>query len=170
MEKPLAHVFYESCYGSTRQYAQELASRLNTTARSIDGELPEDGLPVIFMSYVHGPVFPAGKYYDVLTETRQLPLPFRVAVVKVGMDLLELGQKKCETSGPDYAEFYLRGRLNYSEISKKHHAALTGVATALKLKPCKSVAEKEFLNIYGKNTDEVDLRQLDPIVEWAVGS
>lgn len=35
MEAPLAHVFYESCYGSTQQYATELATQLGTTAQPI---------------------------------------------------------------------------------------------------------------------------------------
>lgn len=168
MEAPLAHVFYESCYGSTQQYATELATQLGTTAQPIDGPIPDDGLPVILMSYVHGLVFPAEKYYDVLTETMTTPLPFRVAVVKVGMEPVETGQEKCKVEGTAYAEFYLRGRLNYSEISRKHYAALSTVAAALRLKPRKSVAEKEFLNIFNKDTDQVDFRQLEPIVQWVI--
>ncbi len=165
MSSPLAHVFYLSCYGSSKQYAQELARRLGTEAQVVAGPMPEDGLPVIFLSYVHGPKFPAMEYYDTLTEMMEAPLPFRVAVVKVGMTPVSIGQAKCEVHH-DFAEFYLRGRLNYSEISKKHHTALYAVATALKLKPWKNSEEKEFLDILGKDTDAVDYQLLDPIIAW----
>lgn len=171
-------IYYASFYGSTKQYAEELATRLGTTAKEFAKEIDEDtasGIrashePLIILSPIHGPVHPGVK---VVKEVGKEGVEKRkVALVTVGMTLDHV----VETQDParallgDLAEhverFYLPGRLNYSELSPKHRNIMKGLITMLKLKPGKTENERMMIDTYGKDVDRVDLNRLDAIVEW----
>ena len=171
-------IYYASFYGSTKQYAEELATRLGATAKEIAKEIDEDTAsairashePLIILSPIHGPVHPGVK---VVKEVGKEGVEKRkVALVTVGMTLDHV----VETQDParallgdlaEYVErFYLPGRLNYSELSPKHRNIMKGLITMLKLKPGKTENERMMIDTYGKDVDRVDLNRLDAIVEW----
>ncbi|STC70084.1 flavodoxin domain-containing protein [Corynebacterium pilosum] len=160
-------IFYSSTYGSTREYAEELARRVDANIQDI-GDAPELGEgPVVVLSPVHGPSVPAVSF---VKEHDFGDRP--VAVAAVGMSLLEFARSKDQLKGAlgsDYSHverFYLPGRLNYSEISSAHKSVMFGVINALRMKPRKSENDKAMIAAYDKDVDRVDFVELDPIVEW----
>ncbi|HJG43412.1 flavodoxin domain-containing protein [Corynebacterium phoceense] len=158
-------VFYTSVYGATREYAMELGRLLDASVVDFaDVSLaPSDG-PAIVASYVHGPSVPAASFIkDHGFGSRP------VAAVAVGMTLLEAAREKDQLAGmvPDVARFYLPGRMNYSELSAAHRTVMTGIISALKLKPRKSDNERAMIDAYDHDVGRVDFAELAPIVEWA---
>ena len=95
-----------------------------------------------------------------------------VALATVGMTLDHVAQSQ-DPAGKllgDRAQwvsrFYLPGRLNYSELSKKHHKIMEGIVFGLKLTGAKGENEKMIVDTYGKDVDRVDLSRIEPIVQW----
>ncbi|MDO5668553.1 MAG: flavodoxin domain-containing protein [Corynebacterium sp.] len=168
----MATVCYESAYGSTREYADALAQRLGTQAIALaDATAPADPHdPLIVLSYVHGPVVPAASFVSK-QDLGGRP----VAVCAVGMTLLDVARAKDQLKGqvPEgVARFYLPGRLNYSTMSRKHKMIMWGIIKALKAKreADRSPNEQAMIDSYDRDTDRVDLSELDPIVEWVHGA
>lgn len=169
----MAHILFESQYGSTKQYAEELAQRLGTTARPLNGaDVPADDEPIIVMSYVHGPTLPATAWVN--EHAGELNLGTRpVAVATVGMSLSDYARGRDQAanllgSRADHVErFYLPGRLNYSELSGTHGKVMTGIIAAIRLKPRKSDNDRAMISSHNKDVDRVDLTELGPIVDWA---
>ncbi|GAB2505445.1 flavodoxin domain-containing protein [Corynebacterium atrinae] len=170
-----ATIVYRSAYGSTRDYANALAERLGVEAQ----ELPEDSSllidvplgavgPLILLSFPHGPSVPGLEVFDQVSAGVR-----PAALCTVGMTLLEEARRKDRSAAllGDKAEhvtrFYLPGRLNYSELSPKHHAVMRAIVAALKLKPRKSDNDRAMIDAYGKDVDRFDLAELDSVVEWA---
>lgn len=156
------HIRYRSEYGSTKQYAEELTRLAGTTAEDLDVEVPDDGQPVVYMSFVHGPVHPAA---SKASESKNA----KVAVVTVGMSPLDEAIKADHTGDmvpASVKRFYLPGRLEYSRISAAHKATLATLVSALRLKPRKTAVDRNLIDTYGKDTDRVDFSLLTPILEW----
>ena len=170
----MTSVFYATYYGSTKQYADALAARLETTAQEIEESsslIDDTAGPLIVLSPIHGPSHPGVKFVKGLDKG--VVDKRKIALVTVGMTLDDVVVEQdpaAELLG-DLAgrveRFYLPGRLNYSELSKKHRGIMKGLITMLKLKPAKSANEKMMIETYGKDIDRVDLGRLDAIVEWA---
>ena len=169
-----AAIYYASFYGATKQYADELATRLGTTAEEITegsaSAIRATDEPLIILSPIHGPSHPGVK---VVKEVGQEGVEKRkVALVTVGMTLDHVveAQDPARALLGDLAghvkRFYLPGRLNYSELSSKPRNIMKGLITMLKLKPGKTENERMMIDTYGKDTDRVDLDRLDAIVEW----
>ena len=164
-------VLYESAYGSTARYAHALAERLGTSARPLaDAHLeasgPSDG-PLIVLSYVHGPVVPAASFV-AKQDLGGRP----AAVCAVGMTLLDVARANDQlaSSVPEgVARFYLPGRLDYSTMSRKHRMMMWGFVKALQAKreADRSPNDQAVIDSYDRDTDRVDLSELDQVVEWA---
>lgn len=171
----MAHILFESQYGSTKQYAEELAQQLGTTARPLrDAGVPDGEEPIIVMSYVHGPTLPAAAW--VTEHAKELDLGTRpVAVATVGMSLSDYARERDQVgqmlgSRAEHVErFYLPGRMNYSELSGTHGKVMTGIVTAIRLKPRKNDNDRSMISAYDTDVDRVDLGELKPIVDWARG-
>ena len=169
----MAHILFESQYGSTKQYAEELAQRLNTSAEPLrDAGVPAGDDPIIVMSYVHGPTLPAAAW--IAEHAKELDLGARpVAVAAVGMSLSDYARERDQVghmlgSRADHVKrFYLPGRLNYSELSGTHGKVMTGIITAIRLKPGKSDNDRSMISSYNRDVDRVDVDELGPIVAWA---
>lgn len=169
----MIHILFESQYGSSRQYAEELARRLGVSARELAGaEVPAGQDPVIVLSYVHGPTLPAADW--VKSHAEELALGERpVAVGVVGMTLSEQARERDQAGNSlgaraEHVErFYLPGRLNYSELSGTHSKVMTGIITAIRLKPRKSANDRAMIDSYNKDVDRVDFAELDPLIRWA---
>ena len=168
------HIYFSSVYGSTRQYAEELARRLGTTAQEIPdpAEVPAaagDG-PIVILAPAHGPMNAAAKFAKALPEQTIQARP--TCVVTVGMTLDHVVQETDPTAeligdrAARIKRFYLPGRLNYSELTPAHAGVMRGLIGALKLKPRKSENERSMIEMYKKDTDCVDLSRLDEIVAW----
>lgn len=159
----MAHIRYQSVYGSTKEYAEELARRLGTKAFDFGEPIPEDSAPVIALSPVHGPSIPAVQFVRGITERP-------VAVAAVGMTLLDVARDKDFLRGhvaEDVARFYLPGKLEFSTMSTAHKATLNSISTILKAKPRKSRNDVAMIEAMGKDTDRMDFHELDQIVAWA---
>lgn len=168
-------ILFASAYGSTREYAQELGRRFGIEPEELDcvdaASLAQGTEPVIVLSYTHGPHLPAASFVAEHDFGRR-----PVAAVAVGMSLVDAARKRDQMKGVLGAKadavqrFYLPGRLNYSELSGSHHTIMRGVISALRLKPVKSDNDKSMIAGFNKNTDHLDLRALEPIVEWVKGN
>lgn len=167
-------VVYDSVYGSTKQYAQQLANlidaellELNTASNQAHLDLlAQDTSPMVVLAPVHGPACSAAAFV-ARHDFGARP----VAVAAVGMTLLELARAKDQLSGPlaqkpQIQRFYLPGRLNYSELSTQHAMIMKTMVAALKVKPLKSDNEKAIIDGYNQDVDRVDFSELDPLVEW----
>lgn len=164
-------IFYSSVYGSTREYAEELAARVGTTAQPIPATEPALASgPVVILAPAHGPMNDAAKF--ALSLTDEVCKTHPVAVVTTGMTLDEEVAAKDPTAdllrgrAGQTTRFYLPGRMNYSELSSQHKAVMKGLITALRMKPGKTANERNMIDMYGRDVDRVDLSRLDPIVEW----
>lgn len=164
-------VLYESVYGSTADYATALAQRLGVTARPLADAVvdPGDTDPLIVLSYVHGPVVPAASFVS-RHDLGGRP----TAVCAVGMTLLDVARARDQLAGqvPDgVARFYLPGRLSYSTMSRKHRMIMWGIIRALRAKreADRSPNEQAMIDSHDRDTDLVDVTELDRVVEW-VGS
>lgn len=161
-------VLYESAYGSTAQYAHALAERLGVTATPLaDADRVPSSGPIIVLSYVHGPVVPAAAFV-AKQPAGQRP----VAVCAVGMTLLDVARTKDQLRGmvPEgVARFYLPGRLSYSTMSRRHRLIMWGIVKALRAKreADRSPNEQAMIDSHDRDTDCVDLAELDAVVAWA---
>lgn len=72
------------------------------------------------------------------------------------------------SSADQVERFYLQGRLNYSELSARHHGMMQTISTMLRMKPGKTANERAMVEPHNRDVDLVDFTQLDPIVEWAL--
>jgi len=164
----MTSVFYTTFYGSTRQYAEALASRLGTVARELPATLDATGGPVVVLSPVHGPSHPGVRFIKSLPAIDR-PL----ALVTVGMTPVDAARHD-DASGPllgnragQVTRFYLPGRLKYSELTTAHRWAMKALVGALRLKRQRTENEQAMVDSYDRDTDRVDLTLLDPVVDWA---
>ena len=61
--------------------------------------------------------------------------------------------------------FYLLGRLDYSTMSRKHRLMMAGLCAVLKRKSQPTEDDRMIIDSLGKQLDQMDLRQLEPLVE-----
>lgn len=172
MSQPI--VAFESVYGSTRQYASELAARCGVEAVSFDeaqARLSADPqAPLVVLSPVHGPMNAGAKF---ITDTDLGDR--RMALCTVGMTLDDVAVKKDGSAralgnkADRVTRFYLPGRLNYSELSTAHRTTMWTVVNMLKAKPMKNANDKMMIETFDTDVDRVDLTRLDEVVAWANG-
>ncbi|GAB3694649.1 flavodoxin domain-containing protein [Corynebacterium nasicanis] len=165
-------VLYESAYGSTADYAHALAARLGVTALPLADApaLSGSAEPLVVLSYVHGPLIPAASFVSK-HDLGGRP----VAVCAVGMTLLDVARAKDQLAGsvPEgVARFYLPGRLSYSTMSRKHRMIMWGIIKALQAKRegDRSPNEQAMIDSHDRDTDRVDLGELDQVVAWVEAS
>ncbi|MDY3127106.1 MAG: flavodoxin domain-containing protein [Corynebacterium sp.] len=157
------HIRYKSDYGSTQEYAEELARRLGVDAAELDHDIPDDGAPVILLSPVHGPFIPAATRAEEISG-------HPMAVVAVCLTLLDIARDKDflhKQVPPECSTFYLPGRLDMDKLSGSHRATLASISTMLRAKPFKSANDKAMIAAVTKGADRVDFAELDPLVAWA---
>lgn len=170
----MTSIYYASTYGSTKQYAEELARRVGVDAVPIAeaGEVSAESAagPIVALAPAHGPMHEGVKFVRSLGSEVVRNRP--VAVATTGMTIDDFVTATDPTGGllGDLADsvtrFYLPGRLNYSELSAAHRNVMRGLITAVKMKPRKNENERNMIDTYGKDVDRVDFARLDPIVEW----
>lgn len=162
---PTAYILYESAYGSSQTYAEALAARVGGIAQSFADPLPDDGTPVVVMSYIHGPFVPAVNWYR--EHQHSFTQPRNIALAIVGMTPLQTARDQdIIGKSVDVAHFYLPGALQYSKLRTKHKAVLTSLVAALKMKPRRNIAEENIVRSYGQDINGVDFAELDSIVTW----
>ncbi len=167
-------VTFESTYGSTREYAEELAARLGTQALAFADAraalVADTEAAVIVLGPVHGPSNPGAEFI------KSTPLEGRrIALCTVGMTLDEVAAAKDGSKGAlgDKADavtrFYLPGRMNYSELSQAHRSVMWTVVKMLRMKPKKNDNDRMMIDTFDTDVDRVDLSRLDQVVAWARG-
>jgi hypothetical protein len=165
-------VVYATTYGSTKQYAQELARRLHTDASDIhdlDPTFVTDSWsgPLVVLSPVHGPVNEGAKFIVDAGETTR-----PVALCTVGMTLDDVAVKKdgaarvLGAATDRVRRFYLPGRLSYSELTPAHRSTMWTIVTMLKVKPMKSTNDRMMIETFDRDVDRVDLSRLDAVEGW----
>lgn len=175
MEPMACQIFYDTFYGSTREYAEALGERLGVEPVGFgDGPVdvpPAPAAPLVVLSPIHGPNHPGVKFVKGLDQSVVDTRP--IALATVGMTLIDEAIANDPASallGGELSQrvtrFYLPGRLNYSELSPKHAGVMRGIVGALRLKPGKSENEKSMIDMYGKDTDNMDLSRLEALAEW----
>lgn len=170
----MTSIYYATYYGSTQQYAEELARRVGATAAPLPSPDdvsadPAEG-PIVVLAPAHGPMHDGVKLVKALSS--DVLANRRVALVTTGMTL-DAEAEAADAAGGllgDLAgsvqRFYLPGRLNYSELSAAHRNVMRGLITVVKMKPRKNANERSMIDSYGRDVDRVDFARLDPIVEW----
>lgn len=171
----MVSVLYSSYYGSTKQYADALAARFGVSPQEIDdksavliGASSDD--PIIILSPIHGPAHPGVKLIKRLSEAVVKSRPIALATVGMTLEQAAHDQDPAGKLLGDRAghidRFYLPGRLNYSELSRKHRGIMKSVVWGLKLSGAKGENEKMMIDTYGKDVDRVDLTRIEPIAQW----
>lgn len=163
---------YHSFYGSTKEYAQECAQRLGALAQPIEEVIAQVAADptatVILFAPTHAGQSEAVKAIPKLKLASQ-----PVAVVTVGMTLLDELRASDPMARPlgELADrvkrFYLPGRMNYSELSGVHRAAMWTIHQMLKAKKNKSANEQAMFDDYNLDVSRMNFGELDPIVAWA---
>ncbi|GAA4796095.1 hypothetical protein FRX94_09845 [Corynebacterium canis] len=169
------YILVESVYGSTQEYATELAKRTHGATRPLDTtfdlatELASEPAPVIVCAPNYGPV---NKGISWLKEHATLVREHTCALVVVGMSLPEHARSRDAAAGAlgslaeEVARFYLPGRLLHSQLSAKHRSVLWSVNQMLRRKPGLNDNDRNMLAEYGKDIDHVDFTNLQPVVDW----
>lgn len=174
------HIFYDTFYGSTREYAQALGQRLGVEPIVFDtpeavAALPTitaaPGTPIVVLSPIHGPAHPGVRFIKQLPDDVVENHP--IALATVGMMLIHVAVNQDAASNllgalaERVTRFYLPGRMNYSELSPKHAAVMRGIVGALRLKPGKTANDRAMVANYGRDVDTMDLARLVAVADWA---
>ncbi|AZA13162.1 flavodoxin domain-containing protein [Corynebacterium choanae] len=164
-------VLYDSNYGSSQRYAQQLAQMLHTTAQRLAdvdaAAVAATGEPIVVVSPNY-----AGQIAGAQWLQRHADLAVPRALCVVGMS------KPAEAAAHDPARkalgavadqvhrFYLPGALAWSKLSLLHRGALTTLSTMLKAKPGRSDAEQHIIDSVGHDSDAVDFAELEAVLDW----
>lgn len=171
----MVSVLYASYYGSTKQYADALAARFGVSAQEIgdnsasliDGSSSD---PVVILSPIHGPTHPGVKLIKQLPDAVVKSRPIALATVGMTLEHVAYDQDPTGKLLGDRANhidrFYLPGRLNYSELSRKHRRIMKSLVWGLKITGAKGENEKMMVDTFGQDVDRVDFNKLAPIAEW----
>lgn len=171
----MVSVLYASYYGSTKQYADALAARFgvnvqeigDNSASLIDGSSAD---PVVILSPIHGPTHPGVKLIKQLPDAVVKSRPIALATVGMTLEHVAYDQDPAGKLLGDragyIARFYLPGRLNYSELSRKHRGMMKSVVWGLKITGAKGENEKMMIDTFGQDVDRVDFNKLAPVAEW----
>ncbi|MDO5076411.1 flavodoxin domain-containing protein [Corynebacterium sp.] len=170
------YILVESVYGSTQEYATELAKRTDGVIRPLAvaeetfaAELAATPAPIIVCAPNYGPV---NKGVSWLKDHGLLVRRHAVALVVVGMSLPEYARSRDAAGGalgdlaPEVERFYLPGRLRHSQLSAKHRSVLWSVNQMIKRKPGLNENDRNMIAEYGKDVDHVDFAHVQPVVDW----
>lgn len=163
----MVRIYYSTVYGSTCEYAEELASFLGVTAQPIPSSPPAVDGPVVVLSPIHGPSHAGAKFVKTLPS--DVPVALVTTCMSTNASETDPARSLLGGRADSVERFYLPGRLNYSEMSVKHKMLMRGLVTALNAKGNLSPSEQDTVDIHGKDTDRVDFRLLDPVVAWVRG-
>lgn len=171
----MVSVLYASYYGSTKQYADALAARFGVSPQEIHDKSAElisasSDDPIIILSPIHGPAHPGVELIKRLSEAVVKSRPIALATVCMALEHVANDQDVAGKLLGDRANhidrFYLPGRLNYSELSRKHRRIMKSVVWGFKITGAKGENEKMVIDTFGQDVDRVDFNKLAPVAEW----
>jgi len=177
-EKPA--VYFSSVYGSTRVYAEALATALGRRIVDITDGVPagevwnEEAAPFIFVGPVYGVKLLGSEYAaQAARKVDTTSAGQDVAFVTVGLTDPEKAAAK-DSSARFFGEekdrirrFYVPGRLHYPDLRLVHRTAIKGMLLYYSTKPGTSAFEKELVASGGVGFDKVDTEKIRPVVWWA---
>lgn len=168
-------VMYGSHYGTTKRYAQTIASKLNTTAISYE-KVTKDKIEQAELIIYGGGVYAGSlvghkifKTYETLLSQKEL------MVFTCGSTNTE-DEKNCEALHGYVASalgkalcsqahiFYVRGDLNYEKMNFKHKLMMKGMIAMLKKKKEKTEDEQMVIDTYGGVVSFYDEAYIVPIL------
>lgn len=168
-------VMYGSHYGTTKRYAQTIASKLNTTAISYE-KVTKDKIEQAELIIFGGGVYAGSlvghkifKTYETLLSQKEL------MVFTCGSTNTE-DEKNCEALHGYVASalgealclqahiFYVRGDLNYEKMNFKHKLMMKGMIAMLKKKKEKTEDEQMVIDTYGGVVSFYDEAYIVPIL------
>lgn len=169
-------IIFGSCYGTTKQYAEELSKRTGIEARSYEDATDINGYKtIIYMGGLYaGGVQGMKKTLKKLAVTSEK----KVIIVTVGLadptDMENIEnirlKMKSQLSKELYEKahiFHLRGGIDYSKLSFIHKTMMSMVyKKAVSLPEEKKNAEvRAMIETYDKQIDFVDFCSLEPIAQ-----
>ena len=172
-------VIYGSQYGTAKQYAQELAKRLECELKSYEDAVDINlyGTIIYVGALYAGGVLGMKKTFKSLKEFGN----HKIIIATVGLadpadktntDSIKNGMKN-QLSDEVFHKakvFHLRGGIDYSKLGFKHKTMMGMLyKKAVTLPEEKKTAEvKAMIETYSKQVDFVDLSSLDPIIRECI--
>ena len=162
-------IVYSSVYGSSKAYAEALASRFGAIAEDVkDAELGNAEIVVHFGGLYAGTVSGLKKVYRAIPENAEL------IVVTVGLADPGYGDNKRKIESdvskiipPGRARlFHVRGRMDYSVLSAKHRAMMWMLVKWIKSHNYDDPQNRQLVETYGDVIDFVDFGMLDDIEKY----
>lgn len=174
-------VIYGSRYGSTKQYAEEIAVRLGADIQpfnKVNSFLLCNYSTVIF----GGGIYAGGIYgikvlksdFDIFKDKHLAVFTCGIADPKLPKNREVISKYVHKYFTDDQFSkitlFSLRGCMDYSKMSFTHKAMMKMLVSSLKRRPESSLTkeDKQLIESYGKLTNFVDLSSVAPIVRWAI--
>ena len=172
-------VIYESKYGSTKQYAEWIASSLSCEIREKKAFPPSD-----FKNYdtvIFGGGLYAGGVSGISLLTQNFPLIREKHVILFTCGLadptdaknrshIEASLSKVLTPEmQDYFQlFFFRGAIDYSRLTFIHKVMMGMLNRAMRKKESSSLTEEDLLMLqtYGKKVTFLDRSSVQPLVEY----
>jgi menaquinone-dependent protoporphyrinogen IX oxidase len=172
-------VIYKSRYGSTKQYAEWIASELNGDIYELS-KLPKNVIGKYSIIILGGGLY-AGHIsgLNILKNNFENIADKKFVIFTCGMsnpndeDAIKYIQKGLEKSIPQNIKgkikvFHLRGSMNYSELKPLHKFMMSIVNKVLMKKEREKLSEdeKEILETYGKAFNFINKDTIKPIIEY----
>jgi len=177
-----ALVLYHSIYGTTKKYAEWIASELNGDSCAM-AELKENTLAQ-YDAIIIGCGLYAGKIrgMDIIVKNYETLRGKKLVYFTCGLadyskpEHINTIAKRIEAVIPENLRqeiklFFLRGGIDYRKLSFMHRImmAVMNIITAKKLKKDGAAAseeDREFAETYGKSLDFMDKESIKGIVEY----
>jgi menaquinone-dependent protoporphyrinogen IX oxidase len=170
-------VMYYSKYGSTKTYAEWIASELNGdiySIKDVNKNIPENYDTIILGSGLY-----AGKIeginlikdnYEALKNKRLVLFTCGLADCGKTENIHAINKRLEEVIPPNIKEnikiFYLRGGINYKNLNLKHKIMMWLLKTVLMKKKKQDEENKEFLETYGTKVDFMNKNSIRELTEY----
>ncbi len=165
-------VTYSSVYGSSREYAEKIASELSLTAEDIRTADASDADVLVIVGGLY-----AGVMNGLKKAVSSLPDNASLVVVSVGLadpavssNAVNIDKVILRTV-PEAIQkrthiFRLRGRLDYAALCMKHKAMMWMLREFIKRRGPESEEDRSILDTYGGRIDFVDPDSVQPVVSY----
>lgn len=161
-------IFYKSKYGHSKRYADELSRRTGIPCVELKKEnIRPAHNPVFIMGAYAGGLNGSETAIEILKTSSGQPI-FCICGLSDPNDpqTMEASRKyliNCGLGDGKDPVFFLRGGIDYSELTKIHSVMMWMLYQ--KVKNDKTFIDNGFLDTYGKQVDFFDPKWLNPVIE-----
>jgi len=172
-------IIYHSVYGSTKQYAQWLGEELKGDLCEVKNFKPE--MITAYDIIIIGSGLYAGrmkglnlliKHYDLLKDKKLIIYTCGLSDPSNDDNKSNIMKRVKKTIPQDILSqikiFFLRGSINYSDLSLIHKLGMAILKKIQSRKPYNKMSqeEKEFIDTYGKKLSFTDKKCIADIIEY----